>query len=726
MPSDLRGQFPGEIRVAVFDVLSGRPVASADVEVADAAPGRTDASGAYRVRGLPPGLHQVRVQAPGYAPQTRDVPVRNGAAADLRFELVPRAVELEGLVAEVDAGPDGARSLTGERLRSMPARTAGDLAAALPGVQVTSRGRGGSEVPSIRGSGGDAVLVLVDGVPINDPLTGEADLSTLPAGAISALHVLPGGGSARYGAGAEGGVILIETGRAAGTSAAGTSVGSLGERSADLAHRWEVAAGTLGVGADVRRMDGGFRFDIPPEAGGGRTERENARVGGESARVDWRKDTTRTGVRLVAGAERLERGLPGRSYAPSRSGTQRLSRVRASASFDVSGAAPTGASGSASGSRAPTASLTPTEPARSRVSEPSGGPWRIGLDAWTVLQRTEHRDTAPPFGDPFDDRTSVDGLGAEIHASLGAGRGARWAGGIEVSRLAVTSTQLADARADLHRDDAGAWLSLAYQARPGLALSAALRTDRSGVPARWYASHDFGVSWVSGGLSLRAGHRSSFSPPTLGDQFFREGVGVEPNPNLEAERVPSEWSAAVAFRRTVAGALASLELEAYRGDIRGMILWLPDFRFVWSPQNQDVHRSGAELGVRWEDPARGWELRGHVAWNRTTYDRPGLEGIQIVYRPRVAAGVLASWSGPSWRGSLGTELVGARHPVPNRWNELPAFWATDLAVARRWASRAGTIELGLEIDRLFDHEDSLIFAFPDPGRTARILLRIVR
>jgi hypothetical protein len=72
------------------------------------------------------------------------------------------------------------------------------------------------------------------------------------------------------------------------------------------------------------------------------------------------------------------------------------------------------------------------------------------------------------------------------------------------------------------------------------------------------------------------------------------------------------------------------------------------------------------------------------------------------------------------------DFVGSRYPVPNRVNELPSFWTTDVALARAWPTALGELGISLEIDRIFDHEDSLIFAFPDPGRTARVSVRLAR
>ncbi|MEX2465308.1 MAG: TonB-dependent receptor plug domain-containing protein [Gemmatimonadota bacterium] len=694
MPLDIRAQFPGEVRGVVVDVLSGRPVPSAEAALSgSSALAATDAAGSFRLRGIEPGRHTLRVRAPGYAPLTRDIAVENGKVTSVRVELVPEVVEVEGVLAQIEAGPTGARSLRGEELRGFPASTAGDLAASLPGVRIETRGRGGAQVPSIRASGGDAVLVLVDGVPINDPVTGEADLSTVRAGDVTAVHVLPGGQSARYGARAEGGVILLETtGSVNGDRSVGIAVGSLGEQSLDARFERELALGTFGVSAGVRRLDGQFGFEIPESAGGGRSTRENAHVRGEDASVRWSGQSDRVRFHLGASGERLERGLPGRAFAPSRTGDQALSRGRLFGSLEI-----------ADGSRR-----------------------ELATNGYFVFQTMEHRDSAPPFGDPFDDQTTLRGAGGEARGSMAIRPGTRLGAGLGVSHLRVRSTQLVPDLQDMTRTDAGLWLSGSQEGPLATMLSASARLDRSGLPGRWYVSHDVALAWSEGRFGARIGHRSSFSPPTLGDQFFREGVGVEPNPDLEAERVPSEWVVGVTYEGRVSGVLASVEAEAYHGDIQGMIVWLPDFRFVWSPRNRDVHRRGLDLSMRLGHAASGLDVRGHVAWNRATYARPGQEDVQVVYRPEHGGGVLVTWSSESWRASMGTDFVGARYPVPNRVNELPSFWTTDVSVARRVRTSIGTLEIAAEVERVFDHEDSLIFAFPDPGRTARVSVRLGR
>ena len=88
--------------------------------------------------------------------------------------------------------------------------------------------------PQLRGGGPDEVLVLVDGFPVNDPLTGRADLSRIPSREVEAVTLLPGAQTVRAGSRAMAGVIVVETRRERGAEGAawGGSHGARGRGSA--------------------------------------------------------------------------------------------------------------------------------------------------------------------------------------------------------------------------------------------------------------------------------------------------------------------------------------------------------------------------------------------------------------------------------------------------------------------------------------------------------------
>ena len=242
------GQFPGELLGRVVDAVTGLPVADARIDLAELQRvALSGGSGGFRLRGLEPGSYSLRVRRVGYATLAAEVEIRNGATARVTFYLQPAPVALAPLSVQVRS-PEipSVYRITRREVRSSGARTAGDLVATVPSVIVTEAGLGGAQTVSIRGSSPDAVLVLLDGAPLNDPITGEADLSRVSAAGIEEIQVLPGGGTSSYGPGAEGGVILIRTAEVPPVSSASLGTGPLGLGDA-------VAQGGRGVGRVLRR-----------------------------------------------------------------------------------------------------------------------------------------------------------------------------------------------------------------------------------------------------------------------------------------------------------------------------------------------------------------------------------------------------------------------------------------------------------------------------------------
>jgi vitamin B12 transporter len=97
--------------------------------------------------------------------------------------------------------------------------TVADALREVPGLDVVQLGGAGGTVSIfIRGASSEQTLVLVDGVPLNDPsgLGRGADLSQMPAQNIERIEVLRGPQSPLYGADAMGGVINVITKKGAG------------------------------------------------------------------------------------------------------------------------------------------------------------------------------------------------------------------------------------------------------------------------------------------------------------------------------------------------------------------------------------------------------------------------------------------------------------------------------------------------------------------------------
>ncbi|MBD0368739.1 MAG: TonB-dependent receptor, partial [Flavisolibacter sp.] len=103
--------------------------------------------------------------------------------------------------------------IKGNRITQLPVHSIDELLRYLPGLEVQARGPMGAQSDFvIRGGTYQQVLVILDGIRLNDPLTGHFNsyIPITPA-EIDRIEVLKGASSALYGSEAVGGVIHIIT-----------------------------------------------------------------------------------------------------------------------------------------------------------------------------------------------------------------------------------------------------------------------------------------------------------------------------------------------------------------------------------------------------------------------------------------------------------------------------------------------------------------------------------
>jgi len=144
-------------------------------------------------------------------PQLEETVVVTASAAPVPFENLSRTVTV----------------LTREDIVRLPVNSIADVLAQALSVDVRSRSPHGMQSDiSVRGSAFSQVLILVDGIRINNSQTGHHN-SDFPVQLqdVERMEVLLGAGSSLYGADAVGGVINIITRRRTETTEAAFSVG---------------------------------------------------------------------------------------------------------------------------------------------------------------------------------------------------------------------------------------------------------------------------------------------------------------------------------------------------------------------------------------------------------------------------------------------------------------------------------------------------------------------
>ena len=156
--------------------------------------------------------------APPVAAQQPEVPTR----------LEPVVVTPTRLEQKAGETPASVTVLTREDVKQSASQTVDDLLRQVPGFSLFRRSSSVVTHPTTQGlslrgigpSGASRVLVLQDGVPLNDPFGGWVHWSRVPLQAVQQIEVVRGGGSSVWGNMALGGVVQILTRRPTGRAAA--------------------------------------------------------------------------------------------------------------------------------------------------------------------------------------------------------------------------------------------------------------------------------------------------------------------------------------------------------------------------------------------------------------------------------------------------------------------------------------------------------------------------
>ena len=662
-PAAASAQGPSRVSGQVLDAVSRAPVSGAEI-LAGELRAVTGTDGGFVLGNVPPGRIEMRVRRIGYAPVKETMDVVPALERTVTITLEPLPVQLDSLTV---AAAIGGVAIDGADLE----RRGGDLAHALDGWEgiVVRRAGNGPAAPQVRGGAPDEVLVLVDGFPINDPFTGRADLSRLSSREVAGVTLLPGAQTVRTGNRAVAGVIVVETRRNVqpeGTAWA-ASHGAWGGRGG-------FSVGALTASLSGEALPENFDYDVPDVRGGGEATRLNA--GGEQ----YAAAVTLSGpVEAVLRGSLADRGLPGTTTNPTRS-------ARASDRSVLLGARTAG---------------------------------RLAVAGSLQWLEARASDPAPPTGLAYDSYTHGTGgtleAGYRVPATVAGwsgtvtvaseGRANRFGGdgvrdGASFTQAAVRlDTRLARARG------ATTW-----------SLAPAARVDVWTGSTTPLVSARVDGSWQRGPTLLSFAVGSGVTPPVLADLFFREGVGVRVNPDLRPERV--RWELEAGLRRELpAGGQVGVRLFA--GRVADMIIWAPDFRFIWSPRNFDVVRRGGELTLGWR-PWRAWRVSGGATYSAVTYDTPG--GAQVQYRPRVTFDAAAVWAPGPWTADVRWHLIGQRYPNSAGTNPRSAFALVDAGLERRLGE---SFLLRGEVRDLTDRRAEFLAGYPTPGRSVSLTLTVV-
>lgn len=143
-------------------------------------------------------------------------------SAEAGQEIREEVLQMEEVVVTATKLPEKRRDipnaviiLNETDIQASGVKSIGELLANEPGIDWRSYGNyaGAAQEIQIRGMRGNGTQVLVNGVNVNSPSLGLADVGKIPLNSIERIEIIKGSGSLLYGSGAMGGVVNIITKR---------------------------------------------------------------------------------------------------------------------------------------------------------------------------------------------------------------------------------------------------------------------------------------------------------------------------------------------------------------------------------------------------------------------------------------------------------------------------------------------------------------------------------
>ncbi|MCF8275701.1 MAG: TonB-dependent receptor [Flavobacteriales bacterium] len=547
---------------------------------------------------------------------------------------------------------------------------------------------GGTANFSVRGSGSQHTQVVWEGIPINDPMLGQTDLSTISLGGISNVRVLYGSAGLTNNSGGIGGTIELL---------------SAEPRTKDgLDANLNVYAGSFGnYGVSVRLRD-----------------KYKKLFGSTSVEYHTVKNNfTFTDLSTIAREDRkLEHASVQRIGFSKSLGIQLNQRNTISASVYY----------------AQVAKELP--PSMLMVASKEK---LFDRDVWAALKwkregkRSELSATASYI---YGNQQYFDNNEYTFHHLYQANKN------LIRYKLNLGHHLHLDVGADVFTESARS--DSAYRSKPHLRYWQAAFASLKYVPKKWVAAQvliredviDAKFSPIQGlvGVEVKPANwfivkgnvSRNFRPATLNDLYWVPGG----NPDVKSETGFS-WEAGIGFKAKTKAFQFRFDATYFQSEIDHWIIWLP-LGNVWTPQNK---RAVSSKGVEAKLEATATigkvllKLNGAYTYVSSTVKKGSSEtdvsvGHQLIYVPAHQAKAYVSVHFAKLFLLIGHQYTGLRYTTSDNKSSLPAYQLSYASVGYEYTFKKHTIGINLTVDNLFDKDYQTIAWRPMPGRSFLINL----
>ncbi len=549
-------------------------------------------------------------------------------------------------------------------------------------VYLRSHGPGGLSTLSMRGTNSSQSGIFWNGINLNQPNIGQADLSRISSFDFSDITLQSGSASALLGSGIIGGSLHLSN---------------------PMLYSSPLKSTVLISGASAGKLCGAFKLS----AGGERLAYSGSLSG------DWNKNNfwyeTYTGDR-----ERMDHALV-KSLSSVHQAEYRINpKQRIDAGFWYQ---------STDRQVPPTMTMTSSDQQQWDQAIRSSLQWSYIGNKYSLSVKTafidekEHYKSESAAIDAFYHLNTFQAeleykqyLGKQF--TLGSGASGRMIRADVPYYLEITV-----------QPEASGWIALAYADKTsGIKAALNLRQDLTkGYKIPFCPSLSAEIP-VSERITASFSGSRNFRIPTLNDRYWIPGG----NPDLNPE---DSWNIEAGLSYTLKQTKlyqSKLILNFYSIFINDFIQWVPVTPTIWSPQNvSKVWSRGIEIASSTDFSYAGFKGYFKFGYNYTpsTYEGENdRNNKQLIYTPLHKVSEVFKMSRGKYYALFTYSFTGKRYVKSDNSSSLPSFSILDVFTGYTFNLQRFDVRIQFEIHNLFNTAYQSVLYYPEPGRTYAINL----
>lgn len=555
-------------------------------------------------------------------------------------------------------------------------------------ISTRSYSPGGIANYSVRGSGSQHTQVVWNGIPVNDPMLGQTDLSAVALNGISDVRVLYGSAGLTNNSGGIGGTIEL--------------IPTLARKKDGLDQKLNLYAGSFGTYGVSLQLRDKFKMLFGTTTVSYHTAKNNFPYEHLATLVDKQRVMEHASVQRIGVSKSIGAQLNAKNTLEARVNYSQAGRelpatmLMASTKEELF-------------DRDIWASLKWTR---------NGNKSRISVTASYIYGKQEYLDNNEyTFNHLYQASKNLIRYKLYLPHNLQLELG----GDVFAEHAKSDSAY----RNDTHwRQWQAAFASLKYVPKKWVATQVLIREDvidgtfspvqgLLGVevkPTKWF--------YIKGNVAR------NFRAPTLDDLYWKPGG----NQDLKSESGFS-WEAGLGFKTSSKRITFNFESTYFQSEIDNWIIWLPAGS-IWTPQNK---RAVSSKGVEAKLTASvivgkvKFRLNGAYTWVQSTVSQGTSEsdnsvGKQLIYVPEhQAKGQLSVHLGKLFM-LYGHEYTGLRYTTSDNESSLPSYQLGFASFGYEHTMKKHSVGITFTVDNLFDKAYQSIAWRPMPGRSFLINL----